>query len=112
MIETIVSWFTALFAWIARLFEWFSGLFGDLLEFLLDFPLLILRGILDGVVYLLSLIPVPDFLTAYSLQSLFSGLPNEVLWFVDFFGIPQGLLLLGGGVSFRLLRKAITLGQW
>jgi hypothetical protein len=112
IISTIVSWFTSLFKWIARLFEWFTGLFKDLMAFITDFPLKVLEGFLDGVLYLLGLIPAPDFLTQYSLQTLFNQLPEAVIYFVGLFGIPQALGILGLGVAFRLTRKALTLGQW
>lgn len=112
MIQTIVNWFTALFAWIARFFQWFTGLFKDFMEFILDIPLVILHGFLDGVIYVLALIPVPAFMAGGGLQSLFSALGPDVLYFVNFFGIQYGLTVLGAGVLFRLTRKGLTLGQW
>lgn len=112
MIATIVSWFSALFKWIARLFEWFKGLFLDLMEFVTDIPLAILRGFLEGVLYLLESIPVPTFLAGASLQPLFNALHPDILYFVDFFGIDIALGIFGAGVLFRLTRKALTLGQW
>lgn len=112
IIDTVVSWFTALLNFFRRIFEWFGGLFGDFMEFVLDLPLKILTGFLDGVLYLLELIPVPDFMTDYSLQTVFGLLPDSVLYFVQFFGIPQALALIGSGVAFNLLRKVVTLGQW
>jgi hypothetical protein len=113
MIQTIVSWFTALFKWIARIFEWFGGLFKDFMEFFLDLPLRILGWFLDGAIYLLSQIPVPGFLQGGSiLQVVFNALHNDVQYLVSFFGIPAGLAIFGAGVVFRLTRKAATLGQW
>lgn len=112
IIETVASWIKALIAFFLRIFEWFTGLFKDFMEFILDIPLKVLQGFLDGAIYLLGLIPVPDFFTQYGLQSLFNALPDSVLWFVQFFGIPQALGVFGLGVAFRLTRKALTLGQW
>ena len=112
IIETIASWLKSLIAVFLRIFEWFGGLFKDFMEFVLDLPLKILQGFLDGVIYLLGLIPAPDFLTQYSLQSIFSALPDSVNFFVQYFGIPHAIAVLGLGVAFRLTRKAVTLGQW
>ncbi|AKG02875.1 hypothetical protein BM547_32520 [Pseudomonas aeruginosa] len=112
MIETVASWFKALLAWFGRIFEWFLGMFKDFMEFIADLPLLIFKGVMEGALYLINALPVPQFLVQYKLQTLFSGLPESVLWFIQFFGIPQGLAILGAGVAFRLLRKALTLGQW
>lgn len=113
MIKTIVSWFTALFNWIARIFEWFTGMFKDMMEFFGDLPVLIFKGILEGVIYLLSAIPVPAFLQGGSLlQGVFGALSPDVQYLVGFFGIPAALGIFGAGVVFRLTRKAFTLGQW
>lgn len=113
MIQTIVSWFSALFRWFARVFEWLGGIVKDVFEFFTDLPVVMLEGFLDGVIYVLSAIPVPGFLQGGSiLQTAFGGLNGDVQYLVSFFGIPGALTALGAGVSFRLLRKAITLGQW
>lgn len=112
MIGTIVSWFSALFNWIARFFQWFSGMFKDMLEFITDLPIKIFGGILDGIIYALGLIPVPDFMASGGVQSLFNALSPDILYFVHFFGIDYGMGLIGAGVAFRLTRKALTLGQW
>jgi len=112
MIQTIVNWFTALFAWIARFFEWFKGLFLDFMEFIIDIPVKILSGILDGVIYVLSAIPVPGFIDGGGLQAIFDSFHPDVLYFVNFFGIDIGLGIFGAAVIFRLTRKALTLGQW
>lgn len=112
IISTIASWFGAVISFFKRVFEWFSGIFVDFMEFVSDIPVKVLGGILDGVIYVLSAIPVPSFVTDYGLQSLFNVLPSSVLYFVQFFGIPQALGVMGLGVAFRLTRKAFTLGQW
>ena len=111
IISTVASWLKAILAFFKRIFEWFAGLFGDYMEFMLDIPTKVFGAILDGAIYLLSAIPVPEFLDG-GLQALFSALPNSLLYFVQFFGIPQCLALIGAGVLFRLTRKALTLGQW
>lgn len=112
IISTIASWLGAVLNWFASIFEWFTGLFFDLMEFIADLPIKIFGGILDGAIYLLGLIPAPEFMTTYSLQTLFSQLPQGVTYFVGLFGIPQAIAILGLGVVFRLTRKALTLGQW
>lgn len=112
MAATIANWFAALFAWVGRFFEWFTGLFKDFMEFITDIPVLVFKGIMDGAIYLLGLIPAPDFLAQHTLGSLFSALPSSLLYFVSFIGLPEALAAFGAGVIFRLTRKAMTLGQW
>jgi len=113
IIQTIVSWFASLFKWFGRVFEWFLGMLKDLFELITDLPTVILGGFLDGVIYLLALIPVPSFLAGGGLlQAAISGLNGDVQYLVGFFGIPAAFSIIGAGVLFRLTRKAITLGQW
>lgn len=112
MIQTLVSWFSALFSWIGRFFEWWGGMLKDMFEFITDIPFFMLKGVLEGAIYLISAIPAPEFLTDYRLQNLFDLMPDGVTYFVAYFGIPEGLAILGLGVTFRLTRKALTLGQW
>ncbi len=112
IIQTVASWFGALLAWFGRIFEWLGGIFVDFMEFIADLPVLILSGILDGVIYMLTMIPVPGFIEGASLQGAFNGLSGDVLYLVGFFGIPGALSIVGSGVLFRLTRKAFTLGQW
>lgn len=115
MIQTIVSWISAILRFFGRIFEWFLGMLKDIMEFFADLPVLIFEGILDGVIYLLSAIPVPEFMASGSqgaLQVAFNALHPDVQYLVNFFGIHLGLAVIGAGVLFRLTRKAATLGQW
>ncbi len=96
---------------IEAIIEWFKQLFKDAMEFLLELPLRILDGFLTAIVSLFSSIPVPEFIEA-GLQPLFAPLPPSIIFFVDQLGIPEGLLIFGGGVAFRLARKFFTLFQW
>lgn len=112
IISTIASWLSAIIKVFVRVYEWFKGLFLDFMEFFLDLPLKILKGALDGVIYVLSAIPVPDFITSYSLGSLFSALPDSIQFFVGAFNLHAVFLIISAGVVFRLTRKALTLGQW
>lgn len=115
MIQTIVSWITAVLRFFSRVFEWFLGMLKDIMEFIADIPVLVFEGVLDGAIYLLSAIPVPEFMASGSqgaLQVAFSALHPDVQYLIDFFGIHAGLAVIGAGVVFRLTRKAATLGQW
>ena len=115
MIQTIVSWISAVLRFFSRIFEWFLGMLKDIMEFITDIPVLVFEGILDGAIYILSAIPVPGFLGSSSegaLQLAFNGLHPDVQYLVNFFGIHYGLSVIGSAVVFRLTRKAATLGQW
>ena len=90
---------------IQEAFTWLFGVLGD-------FFVSVVRLVLNGVVHLLSALPVPDFLSSYSMGSMFGGLDPGVLYFVSAFRVPECIALIGLGFGFRMLRKLFTLGQW
>lgn len=112
LISTIVSWLTVVLKFSAKNLTWLYGLFKDFKLLALALPLLVFEGVTGGITYIVYKIPVPDFLGGGGMQTLFSALPSDVIYFVWFFGVPEGLALIGAGVLFRLTRKALTLGQW
>jgi hypothetical protein len=102
--------------------NWFLDLYDDLKDFLMDIlkevfefikdiALNVFELLLQGVVFVLSSIPVPDFLTT-GIDTLASGLHPSVLWMLGQTGFAQGLAIFGAGVMFRMTRKVFTLGQW
>ncbi|MCP4262934.1 MAG: hypothetical protein GY774_36300 [Planctomycetes bacterium] len=101
--------------WLADTWQAFIDWCYDILEivftFLKDLALNVFELIMDGVVYVYSLLQPPDFLTG-GMQSLFSALHPDILYFLGQSGLSTGLAIYGAGVSFRLLRKLFTLGQW
>ncbi len=61
---------------------------------------------------LVNAIPAPDFLTSHSLQSAFSQMTGDILFFLGVFNIGPGIAMLGSAFAFRMLRKVVTLFQW
>lgn len=103
-----MTWFTD---WFNDLKEWVYGIWIDFVEFVLDIGIFILELLLAGIQFAISAIPVPAFLQN-GIAPLFSAVDPAILYFLDASGIPAALALLGAGLSFRLLRKFITLFQW
>jgi hypothetical protein len=106
--------------------EWLSTKLDNILTWFKDVIVLILQALgdvildvfvkildlfLSAITGLLSLIPVPGFLSS-GLSSFVATLPPSVLWAMGSFGIPEALALIGAAVLFRLSRKLLTLGQW
>lgn len=60
----------------------------------------------------LNPIPVPPFLTNYSMSSILGGTGSIVGFFMSELNIGPSLALIGAGYVFRLLRKFLTLFQW
>lgn len=94
-----------------NLIEWFVTIFQDFGEFMQDLFVWCLDTFLTGISALITAIPVPEFLTN-GLSYYLTFIDPSILYFLERSGFAEGLALLGAGVTFRLLRKLITLGQW
>lgn len=97
--------------WFESLISWLEVLWEDFTEFVEYIPIAILDSFLTAIGTVVSSIPVPDFAVG-GLQSLFDSFPSNLLYLVGATGLPEALLVVGSGVSFRLVRKLFTLGQW
>ena len=91
--------------------EFFSGIWNDFYNFISELPAVILEQILNALSAIFTSISAPSFLQS-GLTSLFSSLPDSVIYFLTQAGFFQGLAIFGTGVTFRLTRKLLTLGQW
>ena len=102
--------------WLSGLTDWFvvlfQGLWADALEFANDSWVGIFDQVLSLVASIVSSIPVPGFLSTYSLSVLFSSVPPEILYFVVLLRFSEAFAIIGAGVSFRMGRKVLTLFQW
>jgi hypothetical protein len=104
----MISWIKQ--AW-ADLTQWFIAIFNAVVDFFTDLPVLLLESFLDAILYLIQSIPVPDFLSN-GMSAFMAGIPSDIFYFLSMSGFDNALAVLGAGVSFRLLRKLFTLGQW
>ncbi|MBL8506679.1 MAG: hypothetical protein JNJ51_10010 [Methylobacillus glycogenes] len=102
--------------WLEKISNFFKDLvIGTLLailEVLKDILLWFVEGFLDGVAYVLSLIPAPTFLPGNWLGELIGQLPSFALYVVSNINFGTALLIIGAGFGFRMLRKVFTLFQW
>lgn len=96
-------------SWVINLIV---GLWTDVWNFVTDLVIGGVELILNAVVALVSAIPAPQFLTNNSIVSLVNQLPSYVLYFVQSLNITAALAIIAGGFAFRMIRKAVTLGQW
>ncbi|WP_369929324.1 hypothetical protein [Xanthomonas sp. NCPPB 2632] len=101
---------------VSKLTGWASGAmsagFSSLVALLKDIVVAIISAILSLFALVIAAIPVPDFLKQYSLGALLAAAGPDVGWFLTTLKIAQGLLTIGAGYAFRLLRKFLTLFQW
>ncbi|MGY3943748.1 DUF2523 family protein [Aeromonas tecta] len=101
--------------WLRDMIEsfvlWILHLCQSLLQWFEDILLTTLEKILTAIRFVISSIPMPDFLQ-YSLQDLFNYIPSDVVYFLNMSGISQAFLFISMGVAFRMVRKVATLFQW
>lgn len=97
-------------------FDWFwqafKAVFVALWDFITDIFVALVGSLFDLFAWIIAHIPVPDFFTSASLGTVFGSIHPGVLYFAQFFQLPACFALIAAGVGFRLLRKALTLGQW
>ena len=104
MIEWIKNGFRTLFNWLLELWNSVVEFFKDVLLFVLD-------GFLSAVSAIVELIPVPQFI-ANGLGYYVENIDPSILYFLSQSGMADAAALLGAGLTFRLTRKIVTLGQW
>lgn len=95
-------------AWLLSLV---AKIFTALWSFIVDAFVNAVELLVNAIVGLLSLIPVPEFMQL-GLQTIFVQLDSGVAYMVSASGLPIGLGLIGTGYAFRLVRKVATLFQW
>ena len=95
---------------------WLLEIFKDIIKALWDFVTDILIAVLDlflvAILALIQALPLPAFIQAGGLQTLFNAIPSEVWYFASHFRLGECLAMFGAAVVFRLSRKAVTLFQW
>ncbi|QWF18580.1 hypothetical protein [Lysobacter capsici] len=102
--------------WLSKLTDWFReqfiALFAALQHLLEAIFMFWLHQSATAWLFLIQLIPAPDFLAPYSLCSLLSQAGPTVGWALNTFRIGEGLGLIGAAYGFRFTRKLLTFFQW
>lgn len=102
--------------WLTEFTAWISGLIIDLwLDFTDWFSELwisIVDTVLTAFAVSVSQIPVPAFMQTYSMDVLIHHFPDSVAYFISYLRLPEAFALISAGLTFRLVRKVITLFQW
>lgn len=96
--------------------EWLFGIikkaFDAFWVFVKDAAVEVFDLLLSAVVTVLGALPVPSFMQGNGLSPILSGISQDVWFFASHFKFAECFAVLGAAVSFRLVRKAITLFQW
>jgi len=103
------GWLTTITDWIIGLVKAIIGFIADLVA---DVVVWVLDLILGPIGDLIGSIGAPSFMQSYNFGSLLSGLPPFAQYIISQANLGAALAVIGAGVSFNLLRKLFTLGQW
>ncbi|WP_178862430.1 hypothetical protein [Thiomicrorhabdus cannonii] len=75
-----------------------------LLDILLYVPRQIFSAFVDGLIYLLNLIPAPEFFSSVDLSGL-----NAIGWWLTVFQVPAGMAMVMGALIARFILRRIPL---
>jgi hypothetical protein len=104
------EWLSSITTWLVQLVK---SIFITLVDFLHDVFIWMLDSVLTVLGALIASIPAPAFLSSgLNIGGLLSGLPPFALYVVGQIRIGEAMAIIAAGVSFYLLRKLFTLGQW
>ncbi|MGH8601247.1 MAG: hypothetical protein ACREXR_00220 [Gammaproteobacteria bacterium] len=92
--------------------EFWKGIWDDFVEYFDDWPIRVLKGILESVLSVLQTIAPPDFLSTHRLGDVLAPVMPYIGYFLAQAGISQGLSLIATAVVFRVTRRILTFGKW
>ncbi len=85
-------------------------LFNSFLDVINDVVFDVLCKFLDVALFAANLIELP--IISGALQNAVSGLSPDISYLLTQTGFYEALVIVGGGYSFYLLRRLLTLGNW
>ncbi len=99
----------ALISWLAELIK---SVWQAFVDFLSDIWIDVADIVLQAIAGLIVSIPVPSFLSNYSMGQIIGYMPYDVLYFVGLMQMGEGFAMISAAVAFRMVRKVITMFQW
>jgi len=109
-VESLINFIAKINDFILLIIKTIFGLIKDVVS---DALVWILDPIFGWLGDRIASIPAPSFFNSgVSVSSLLSGFPPFAQFVIGQMGLPEAFLIVGAGVTFRLVRKLFTLGQW
>lgn len=90
----------------------FKRLFDALWDMLADFNVFLFETITSMILYVLSKMPVPEFMQNTSIGQMLANGGGTVMWFAEIFQLGPSLVMIGVAIVFYLLRRVLTIGIW
>ena len=105
----LAGWLGDLTAWLWKTLKLF---FDALVDLLGDMFLRTLEQILACILFVLSLLPLPEFMSGQSLGGMLANGGSTILWFATLFQVGPSLVAIGTAIVFYLIRRILTVGIW
>lgn len=90
---------------------WLSGIISDAMQWLLDLLLWIPKKLwselLTSISDFFASIPVPDFISGA--QNAFYSIPSGPLFFISFFAVKEGIVMVLAALVLRFLTRRIPI---
>lgn len=106
MLDSLLTWLAETWQSIA---DWFNDLLLSILNWFEALPLNIYEHFLNGTLQVFDIFTPPQFIQD-GLQSVISGLPHDVGYFLGMSGLAQGLAVYSTAVVFRMIRRLMPYG--
>ncbi|MGH8122215.1 MAG: phage coat protein [Gammaproteobacteria bacterium] len=104
-----MGWLDDLTGWFIRIWR---QIWDAVVGFFKDLIIYGVEAVIHAFAYIVSLIPVPSFLTTYTIGGLLGGAGPTIGWLCTQLQLGTALSMIAAAYAFRLFRKLITLGQW
>lgn len=102
--DGFIAWFNAYVEWtiqqVTRFADW-------IMELIWWGPRMMWKDTLDALGGFVTDFPVPDFLA--NAGSFFGGIPSTVVYFFDFFAIPEGFAMITSALLLRFALRRVPL---
>lgn len=103
-LNALIDWFTGLPAWLLQLFK---DLVSSLFSMLADLAAYVLDMLLQGVIGLIALVPIPA--TQFNANQYLAGAPAEFLGMLVAIRIPEALAIIVTALGIRFLLGLIPI---
>lgn len=92
--------------------DFWKGLWTDFTEYLDDWPVRALKGVLQAVLEVFQSIDPPEFVTQYQLGDVLAPVMPYIGFFLAQAGLTEAMTLISAAIAFRAVRKVVTFGIW
>lgn len=100
--------FDSLIQWLGCVFR---AIWNSVVDYAHDFLVSLFASALDLLIYILNFFDPAEYIN-FSMQSVYSAIPGDVAYFMNYLNLPFCFTMLASAYIFRFTRKILTLGKF